>query len=299
MGRGARQRVLVWDSDLNHDGGLHHAGLAYVWLTLAILALTASAEAQVSLGAGIQRDRFTYRFANDSAYDTSTLVPHFFEQTYNADNAWLIGSARYRAGVDWETAGGVTPRRTGTGDDYDTFFDPDGSVIVSGTTGGITIWSWRVEQRASIRAGKAISVISGYRLRVDHADWQLGHATTVRNGRLIDAHDTADREYTRSQMHEILMGVRMETAPDHRWRSQANVDVAPILAGRLLVQLPDKYPGRDLDFVAKGGDVTGTFSLSRRTHSLTFAICLQASRTWSYNADAELRRSTLGVGFTI
>jgi len=61
-------------------------------------------------------------------------VPHFFEQRYVADNVWAFATARYRARVRWETSFGLTRRARATADDYDTFFDPDGTVWVSGTT---------------------------------------------------------------------------------------------------------------------------------------------------------------------
>src|SRR5262249_25205696 len=144
----------------------------------------------VSLGAGAERDRFTYHFDNPSSFDSAPLVPHFFEQRYVADNVWFVSTLRYRAGVPWETAGGITPERGGRGDDFDTFFDPDGTVIVSGTTGGISIRSWRASQRAVVGGRGPLTLLTGYRVRVDRADWQLGHSTTTRNGVVVKAYDT-------------------------------------------------------------------------------------------------------------
>jgi hypothetical protein len=107
--------------------------------------------AQIQIGVEAQRDRFTYHFENPSSADTPFLVPHFFEQTYKADNIWLVGRASYTAaGIRWDSFGGFAPGRDSTGTDFDTFFNPDGTVIVSGTTGGISIGSWRVSQRAEI-----------------------------------------------------------------------------------------------------------------------------------------------------
>ena len=79
-------------------------------------------------------------------------------------------------------------------DDYDTFLNPDGTVFVSGTTGGISIWSWRAGQRAALLTRGAMTILNGYRIRVDRADWQLGHSTTTRNGVIVDAHDTVDSQ---------------------------------------------------------------------------------------------------------
>ena len=106
---------------------------------------------QVAIGVEARRDRFTYHFDNPSSFDTPFLVPHFFEQRYVADNVWLMGSASYAAGIRWETSAGITPQRTATGDDYDTFLNPDGTVYVSGTTGGISIRSLRSASSARSR----------------------------------------------------------------------------------------------------------------------------------------------------
>ena len=40
----------------------------------------------------------------------------------------------------------VTRRRVTRGDDYDTFFQPTGDVVVAGTTGDVAMRSWRARQ---------------------------------------------------------------------------------------------------------------------------------------------------------
>src|SRR5438128_2972697 len=110
-----------------------------VLCVLCVLRGEAAAQTEIVVGVEARRDRFTYHFDNASSVDTPFLVPHFFEQRYVADNVWLAATARYVAGIRWETTAGVTPPRTSTADDYDTFFDPDGSVVRVGTTGGMSI----------------------------------------------------------------------------------------------------------------------------------------------------------------
>jgi hypothetical protein len=267
---------------------------------LCVLVCVHPASAQsVSLGVGLERDRFTYHFDNRSSFDTAELVPHFFEQRYVADNLWLAGVLRYHAGIDWETSGGVTPRRTGTGDDYDSFFNPDGTVIVSGTTGGIAIRSWRLGQRAVAGRSGPIAVVTGYRLRVDNADWQLGHSTTTRNGVLVDAHDTVDREYTRSAMHQISTGLQIRSAEGRRWQTRVDAELSPAVIGRLLIQLPDKYPGRDLVFLSKGGAAAVALSISHRRSPVPFTLAADVLRTWSYRSTAQLSRNTIAIRVTI
>ena len=163
--------------------------------------------AQVAIGVEARRDRFTYHFDNPSSFDTPFLVPHFFEQRYVADNVWLTGSASYIAGIRWETSAGITPQRTATADDYDTFLNPDGTVFVSGTTGGISIRSLQVSQRGEVARRGPAALVSGYRLRLDRSDFHLGHKTVTRNGVVIEAVDVTARA-TSSQLHEFLFGSR-------------------------------------------------------------------------------------------
>lgn len=267
----------------------------------AALAMSAGAAAAQppALGVEADRDRFTYHFDNPSSFDTPGLVPHSFEQRYVADNLWLTGTLRYRAGVEWETAGGVTPRRSATGDDYDTFFEPDGSVIVSGTTGGISIWSWRASQRFVAGSRGPVALLGGYRVRADRADWQLGHSTTRRDGALIDAHDTADREYTQSYVHEIVAAIRVRPEARRAWETAVDVEVAPVVAGRLTVQLPDKYPDTNLLFLAKGAAASASLSLAHGRGPIPFTVTVFGQRRWSDHADAELSGSAFGIRVTI
>jgi hypothetical protein len=255
----------------------------------------ATVNAQVAVGVESRRDRFTYHFDNPSSFDTPFLVPHFFEQRYVADNVWLIGSASYVAGTRWETTAGITPRRTSTGDDYDTFFNPDGAVLVSGTTGGISIRSLELGQRAEVVRRGATALVSGYRLRLDRSEFHLGHKTVTRNGVLLEATDVTTRESTSSQLHEFLFGVTTALDLGRRWGIMVDAELSPIALGRLLVQLPDKYPGRDLVFLATIGTFSSRATLARRFDDWTLGFSIDGGRTWSYRSTAALSRSVLGL----
>lgn len=261
---------------------------------------SARLNAQALVGAEIQRDRFTWHFDNPSSADTPVPVPHFFEQTYDADNVWLVGRVRYPVGGHrWETSGGVTPGHDSTADDYDTFFNPDGTTIVSGTTGGISIRSWRIGQRAGIARRGSSAIFTGYRLRVDRSDFQLGRKTVARNGILVEAADVTTREFTSSQLHEVLAGFSVALPLGRAWGLAIDTEIAPIAAARLLVQLPDKYPGQDLTFLAKIGTAMSHVTLARRSDRWGVAVVLDAGRTWSYRDAARLERRTLGVGVVL
>jgi hypothetical protein len=268
-------------------------------LAALILMGAASSPAQTApdlrVGVDVRRDRFTYHFDNPSSIDTPFLVPHFFEQRYVADNVWLTVTARYRAGAHWETTVGATPSRTATGDDYDTFFDPDGSVLIAGTTGGISIRSLEFSQGATLSGDGPISLLVGYRLRIDRSDFQLGHKTVTRNGVLVAATDVTTREYTHSQVHEVFVGGTFARPFGSGWQVSVGAEVAPTALARLAVDLPDKYPGRNLVFLAKVGAATARTALERRWDHWRLEVSADAGRTWSYSAAARLARDLLGV----
>jgi hypothetical protein len=260
---------------------------------------SALVSAQVQIGVEAQRDRFTYHFENPSSFDTPSLVPHFFEQTYKADNIWAVGRVNYTAaGVRWESFGGIAPSRDSTGTDFDTFFNPDGTVIVSGTTGGISIGSWRVSQRAEIARRNSFAAFTGYRLRVDRADFQLGHKTVTRNGALEEATDVTTREMTSSQLHEILAGFTA-SRPLGGWTLTVETEFAPVAVGRLLVQLPDKYPGQDLVFLSKLGTGAGKFRVGPRRDGWSIAFEAEGGWTWSYGSANTLDRRVAGLGIVL
>jgi hypothetical protein len=243
----------------------------------------------------VRRDRFTYHFDNPSSIDTSFLVPHFFEQRYVADNVWLLGSASYVAGIRWQTSGGITPRRTSTADDYDTFVDPDGTVLVSGTTGGISIRSLEVGQRGEVGRRGAAVFVTGYRLRLDRSEFHLGHKTVTRNGVVIAAGDVTTRESTSSQLHEFLFGVTTAIGLGSRWALSLDSELSPVALGRLMVQLPDKYPGQDLVYLATVGTLGGRATLARHFDAWALAFSVDGGATWSYRSTAALSRSVLGL----
>src|SRR5262249_43825692 len=170
---------------------------------------------------------------------------------------------------------------------------------VSGTTGGISIRSWRASQRAVVGGRGPLTLLTGYRVRVDRADWQLGHSTTTRNGVVVKAYDTIDREHTDSQMHQILTALQVRPHAGRAWQAYADVEIAPVVASRLVVRLPDKYPGEDFAFLAKGGAATLAASLARGRRPVPFTVTAHVMRTWNYRATARLDRNAAGVRVTI
>lgn len=252
----------------------------------------------VTIGILAVRDRETWHFDNPSSFDTAALVPHFFEQTYRRDNVWLIVKATYLAGVRWESEGGVTPTRSASATDYDTFFDPDGDVIVAGTSGKAEMQEVRASQFAELGRIGSARLTAGYRFRLETADFGVGHRTVTRNGSLESAVDVTTRETTSAQLHEIVMAAELPIVLSLRWQLAARGELAPAMFGRLLVQLPDKYPGQDFVFVSKAAETLGRVTLTRGGR-WPLAVSASASRTWSYRSSARLTRSTTEAGVSV
>ena len=255
----------------------------------------AKPETEILIGIEVRRDRFQYHFDNPSSFDTPFPVPHFFEQRYIADNVWAAVALRYTARVRWETSIAATPQRTATADDYDTFVDPDGTVWVSGTTGGASMRSFRVSQKATIARAGAIAVVAGVRLRIDRADFQLGHKTVTRNGAVILATDVTSPETASSRLTELLIGATGSFRAGPDWRLSIDVESAPFAVGRLLVRLPEKYPG--LDIVSAATVITGSAraTLARRYGQWPIELSIDAGRAWSYRTTARLEYQQLGA----
>ena len=262
------------------------------------VAQSADASPQLLVGIELRRDRFSYHFTNPSSLDTSALVPHFFEQRYVADNLWADVRLRYFAHVRWETFVGVTPGARRSADDYDTFFDPDGSVVVSGTTGGVLIRSFEVSQRAELGRAGPLRLFASYCFRLDRSAFELGHKTLSRNGGLVEAMDVTTREMTSSHRHEILFGATASHDLGSQWHVSMGGELAPTTLGRLVVQLPDKYPGQDLVFIAKVLAGGARLVLTRQGR-WPIELSVEGGHTWHYRSSDWMSRDSIGARFVV
>ena len=270
--------------------------VALVVAALLLKAGEASGQsAAIAIGIEASRDRVEYHFDNPSSFDTSNLVPHFFEQRYVADNIWATLTASYTAGVRWRTLVAVTPNRTSRADDFDTFFDPDGTVWVSGTTGDAVMRAFRVEQRADLGSAGSLRLQTGYSLRWDRAKFLVGHKTVTKNGLPIETFAIDTRERTRVWTYQFFAGGSFVKALGSAWTLTAGGDVSPATVARLEIQLPDKYPGRDLTFSAAAFGASGSVEIARGR----FAIGVDADRIWRYRSTSAVSRRSVAVRIAV
>jgi hypothetical protein len=254
---------------------------------------------RVVFSAGVERrvEHVRYHFTDRSTFDTAALVPHFFEQAYDASNTWISVAADYRlAGAATRTEVAFTPRIPTPGSDLDTFFDPSGDVIVSGTDGLVSLGSLAVSERFGITTwrGWTIGVTVGYRRsRADFPpDFVLvTHTIPPSTTRTF----TTDRETTISQVVEsgVIGGAEWRLAD--AWRLSAWVDALPITRGLLTVSLPDKYPGTDMTAAASAFGVHGRLAIERPVRGVTAGVGATFAGVWSYKPSSGYRTRSAGV----
>jgi len=264
-----------------------------------VVAPPASVPPRFALSARLERrsERVRYHFTNDSTFDTTALVPHFFEQKYDASNTWLViaadyglGGARARTEVAW------APRRVGAGSDLDTFFDPTGDVIVSGTDGTVTMGSIALSQRFGIRPWHAwtLGVSLGYRR--SRADFppdfvNVTHTLPASSSRTF----TTDRETTWSQVIESGFTADADWPIGARWRATLSTDALPITRGRLTISLPDKYPGMDINAEALSFGAHVRATIERVTGRCVVGGGATFSGAWSYGRASSYSEHAAGV----
>ncbi len=260
-----------------------------------VVSTLAGAQTIPSIAVGFEQhaDRFTYRFENPSSFGTPELVPHFFRQHYAAEPRWLMvhaASAPAPRVGRWQATAGFTPEATATGDDYDTFVQPDGDIVVSGTSGNVSMRSWRAEGSVDIASRPAGRMYVGYGFRRDRSNFHAGNKTvTHTRPPSVEASVVTTRETTISNVTSLRLGGDAALMRG-RWTLRWAAEAEPTTLARLTVLLPDKYPGRELVFSAAA--VTGSTSLSieRPVGPLAINARVGYGRAWGYRKAASFAR---------
>jgi len=263
-------------------------------------AVAQLAPSGVRLAYEASRDRFHYRFENASSFEGPELVPHEFTQTYVGDNQWLSLRASYRVGArPLQTEVAATPQRSTRGDDFDTFFQPSGDVVVSGTTGNVSMRSLRVRQRIGLGAAGGLVWHVAYQYRRDRMIFHPG-AKTVNHTRppSSETFTVYTRETTISETHDVRFGARRLWQVSSKWDVDWSLDIAPTTNARLTTRLPDKYPGRDIVFTAIAATINPTVTVTRRSRWPLSAV-VGYTRTFSYGESRQFSRNALAAGVCV
>ena len=231
-----------------------------------------------------------YRFDNPSNFNTIELVPHSFEQTYDTDHVWLRAAVRYplfRTTVRVDA--GATPAATRRADDFDTFHQPDGNVITSGTTGNATLRAWNVAGRVTMGRVKRVEIGLAYEYRRDRWRFHDGDGVVTTTMPATVTHRVVTtRETTVSQIHAVNWVAEGEKKAGPRGTVAVTLTAAPVALARLTVELPDKYPGQLLAYHAKVAAVDVAAWYRRAFGGWVLAAGARAGRSFSWSRSAQM-----------
>jgi hypothetical protein len=195
----------------------------------------------------------------------------------------------------FETEGGLTVTATGVASDYDTFYQPDGNVVVYGTTADTDVRAWRAAQYVGLGSWLGLRWRAAYSYRRDSADFRPSFTTiTQTKPPSSAAFWNTDRESTVSEVHEIRIGADRTYTPGPGWHVRIAADTAPTTLARLSVTLPDKY-AEPVSFIAKGLSANAALYVTRRFGPWRAGAVVTWAETWSYAAGSHYHRRAVSA----
>lgn len=256
---------------------------------MILLGITAPLfAAEVTAGIEVQHDSIRYHFDNDSSWDTSFLVPHFFEQRYSGSKQMLVVRVRSAA---WDMEVAATPVLTLRGSDYDTFFQTTGDVVVHGTTTDVSARSWRIAQHFDMRGP--------WRLRLAYARDQMKFPASISTTtHTMPPSSTSSLSTTReSTTSDVVdLGVRYErTRMSGVWEWSGAIDLMPVTSARLTTYLPDKYD-HPVRFNALGFSGAGRAAITRHAGRARIALHAGVGAGREYRKTSAFRREFASAG---
>jgi hypothetical protein len=275
-----------------------------VWLLAALQAPPASRppgrpaddRPGVSVRLETRAERFTFHVENPSNVEPGPLVPHFFEQVYDADNTWLIATAHYRLfGGGASTELGVTPRVTRAGSDVDTFFQPSGEVITSGTRGDVRLRSLAIHQKIEMTRwrGWVVGVTAGYRR--SEMDFLPSDRIVTRSQPQTETREPVGGDET-TWSHVLESGVTAAAPLDlgGPWRLHVDAAVLPLTRARLTISLPLKYPGELVRQDTFSFGARGRLAVERLGARVSAGAALTLGGAWGYRSTANYQQRQVG-----
>lgn len=233
-----------------------------------------------SLGLQVLHDDQRYHFDNPSSFDTTQLVPHFFEQRYSGTKEMLV----LRAGGFEAAVSGVKRLR---GSDYDTFFQPSGDVVVHGTTTDVDTRSWRLAWHRGI-AGIAYSHDA---MRFPDSISTTTHTMPPSTTSGL----STTRENTSSDVLELRVSIRSAgvspagSPASRRLVLSGGIDLSPLTFARLTTNLPDKYP-QPVRFSAVAFGARATGEAEWRADRFGVALEGEIGQTWALKKSKSFKR---------
>jgi len=244
-----------------------------------------------------RNEHFDYRIENPSNVEPGPLVPHVFEQRYRATNTWLVISGGYRiAGSAAFTELGVTPRITTPGSDVDTFFQPSGDIVTTGTRGDVRLRSFSVRQWISMAEwrGWTFGATIGYRRSA--MDFLPSDRVITHTQPRSEIREPVGGDET-TWSHVVDSGVTTARSIDvsGRWRVSTSVEALPITRARLTISLPLKYPGELIRQDTFGFGARARFVAERHWRRVTTGGAVTLGGVWGYRSSARYNERRSGV----
>jgi hypothetical protein len=253
-------------------------------------------------GFEMRAEHFDYHVENPSNFDPGPLVPHFYEQQYRVTAPWLFGRVRYHlGGAPAETSAGISAPMTTPGSDVDTFFQPTGEIITSGTRGNVRLDSWSIEERIGLarRRSWTLGVVLSYRrskMTFFPADIVVTRGLPPTETRT----PTDDPETTWSHVVRSGVSASVPLGSKKGWSVDLDTDATPLTRARLDISLPVKYPNQILKQDTFNFGVTGSLRAERQLGRTTLGVGINLAGVWGYGGtSARYGERALGVGIWI
>ncbi|MGQ0737253.1 MAG: hypothetical protein ACT4QD_26850 [Acidobacteriota bacterium] len=241
-------------------------------------------------------ERFDYHIENPSNVEPGPLVPHFFEQHYDSGSTWVAVRADYRLfGSGASTEVGITPSITTPGSDIDTFFQPSGETITSGTRGHVRLRSFSIRHQLAFAEwrGWTFDAAMGYRRAA--MDFLPSDRIVTRSQPASETREPVPgHEDTWSNV--LAWGVTAARPMDlgKQWRLSVELEALPLTRARLSVSLPDKYPGEIIRADAFGFGARTRLAAERRTGRLRAGAAATLGGVWGYRSSVRYREARVG-----
>ena len=220
----------------------------------------------------------------DQSLRGKELAPHEFVQTYTVDNQWGLIRGRYSLlGIDMESEAGITPQKTNHASDVDTFFQPDGNVVSSGTTGNASMLSYKFSQRAWLLDVKGTRIGGGYKYQRNRSDFQFGYSFETQTkppSQIVERLPIP--ETTSARIHEFDVGFQHRWNLSHAVRFTGEVYVSPAAVRFLSTLLPVKYPGQDIVSSSVSYGVAPRIAVASQAGKVPLEISAHYGRYFTY-----------------
>ena len=243
-----------------------------------------------------RNERFDYRVDNPSNFEPGPLVPHFFEQRYEADNLWILAKARYRlAGSRSSTEVGFAPAVTTAGSDVDTFLQPSGEVITSGTRGQVKLQRFSIQQWFEMATWGPVRVGLTAAYRRSEMDFLPSDRIITRSAPPREMREPVGGDET-TWSHVFATGIAASApvALGSHWRLAIDGEAMPVTRARLNISLPLKYPNEIIRQDTFGFGARGRAGVERQFRRVTAGAAVSLGGAWGYRASADYGERLIG-----